>query len=290
MDTPEIFQLYPPVEDPGVPVHFPLKGLYLRHDLRAYAAQTGEPFVYSSYVASADGRIAVPHASKPGLTVPAAIANDRDWRLFQELAVQADVILTSGRYLRDYADGRAQEILRVYDDPAFADLKAWRLARGLAAYPALAVISASLDFPVSRALTSEGREVVVITTAQADPTRKQTLAAQTGRVLIAGEQRVEGASLVAQLAARGYRTICNATGPKVLHMLLADRALHRLYLTCAHRILGGQPFSSIVEGPLLSPPVDLRLAALYLDLHALGGAGQMFTVYELSPPENAARG
>jgi len=65
-----------------------------------------------------DGRIAVPHPTRPGLTVPETIANDRDWRLFQELAAQADLIISSGRYLRDWADGRAQEILRV-DDPKF---------------------------------------------------------------------------------------------------------------------------------------------------------------------------
>ena len=39
------------------------------------------------------------------------------------------LVITTGRYLRDYAAGKAQEILRVYDDPRFADLKAWRAAQ-----------------------------------------------------------------------------------------------------------------------------------------------------------------
>ena len=43
---------------------------------------------------------------------------------------------------RASSDGRAQEILRIYDDPAFADLKQWRLDQGLPLYPTLAVISA----------------------------------------------------------------------------------------------------------------------------------------------------
>jgi len=43
--------------------------------------------------------------------VPRAIANERDWRLFQELSAQADIFLTSGRYLREWAKGQAQEIL-----------------------------------------------------------------------------------------------------------------------------------------------------------------------------------
>ena len=50
-----------------------------------------------------------------GMTVPKATSNERDWRLFQELAVQADIIISSGRYLRDYAEGQTQEILSVYD-------------------------------------------------------------------------------------------------------------------------------------------------------------------------------
>ena len=123
--TDPVLRLYP---QPSGEV--PLKGLYLDHDLRAAASREDKAYVYSNYVTSLDGRIAVPHPSKPGLVVPENLANARDWRLFQELAVQADVLITSGRYLRDYADGRAQEILSVYDDPQFADLVSWRTQRG----------------------------------------------------------------------------------------------------------------------------------------------------------------
>ena len=90
-----------------------LIGTYLDHDLRATAPDGALPFVYANFVASLDGRIAVPHPEREGLVVPESIANDRDWRLFQELAAQADLLISSGRYLRDWADGRAQEIIRV---------------------------------------------------------------------------------------------------------------------------------------------------------------------------------
>ena len=79
--------------------------------------------------------------------VPKDTANERDWRLFQELAAQADLIISSGRYLRDWADGRAQEILQT-DDPRFADLRQWRQDRGLSPQPDIAIISGSLNFPV----------------------------------------------------------------------------------------------------------------------------------------------
>ncbi len=121
----KILQLYPaPAQDR------PLAGTYLAHQLRQYSRKTGQAFVYGNFVTSLDGRIAIPHPTRPGLMVPKNTANDRDWRLYQELAAQADLIISSGRYLRDWADGRAQEILRV-DDPEFADLKAWRLDQGL---------------------------------------------------------------------------------------------------------------------------------------------------------------
>jgi len=257
----------------------PLKGLYLSHNLRENKRDLGESFVYSNYVTSLDGRIAVPHPTKTGMVVPDQITNPRDWRLFQELAVQADILITSGRYLRDYAEGRAQEILRVYDDPQFADLKDWRTERGLSPQPDLAVISGSLDFPVPPALIQGDRNIVVITTSRADPVRIKALERQTGKVIITGEGSVNGYSLVESLLEMGYRIIYNTTGPKVLHLLLAAGVLDRLYLSFVTRMLGGSPFSSIVEGELLDPPADFSLNTIYLDLHALDGLGQILTSY-----------
>ena len=258
-----------------------LAGLYLAHDLRRLASKDARAFVYSNYVTSLDGRIGVPHPSRSGMVVPQNVANARDWRLFQELAVQADVLLTSGRYLRDYADGRAQEILTVYDEPRFADLVDWRAARGLSPQPDMAVISGSLDFPVPEALTRGGRRVSVVTGQDADPERIKRIQDQAGEVLFAGEDRITGQALVEVLAKEGYRIICNTTGPKVLHLLLAAGVLQRLYLTTTSRILGGSPFSSIVEGELLQPSVDLRLNTLYFDPHGLDGLGQLFSSYDI---------
>lgn len=274
MDSP-VLQLYPlPAQE------LPLQGLYLSHDLRRQRASTSGAFVYSNFVASVDGRIAVPGPSGSGLIVPEQVANPRDWRLFQELAVQADILITSGRYLRDYGQGRAQEILRVYDDPAFADLRGWRVERGLPPLPDLAVVSRSLRFPIPPALTREGRSVVVVTTRDADPGRIRRLEEQLGRVVVAGGTSVEGGPLIDALRDLGYRMVYSATGPKVLHLLLRARALDRLYLTLVSRALGGSLYSSIVEGEPLMPPADFRLSALYYDAHAPDGADQLFASYD----------
>ncbi|WP_374686770.1 RibD family protein [Promineifilum sp.] len=275
MDADTIWQLYPtPARET------PLTGLYLRHDLRQHGAALGRPFVYTNYVTSIDGRIAIPRSEGKGMTVPKDTANDRDWRLFQELAVQADVIISSGRYLRDYAEGQAQEILRVYDDPRFADLGRWRAERGLPPYPDLALVSGSLDFSVPEFLTQSGRRVVILTHGAADRERARRLENEAGQVIVAGERDVSGRQAVEALGRLGYRTVYMATGPRVHHLLLADDVLDRLYTTVAHRLLGGQPFSSLVEGELLRPAIGMRLHALYFDPHALDGLGQQFACYE----------
>lgn len=275
MVTETIWQLYPmPAQEVD------LNGLYLGHDLRRIGEERERPFVYTNYVTSIDGRIAIPRPGGKGMMVPKDTSNDRDWRLFQELAVQADVIISSGRYLRDYAEGKAQEILRVYDEPRFEDLQRWRTERGLSAYPDLAVVSGSLDFPIPPFLTQSGRRVIVITNGAADASRRRKLEDEAGQVITAGEEDVSGRQAIDALGDLGYRTIYMATGPRVHHLLLADGMLDRLYLTVAHRLLGGQPFSSLVEGELLSPAVDMRLNAVYFDPHALGGLGQQFICYE----------
>ena len=271
MPNNEILQLYP------TSASVALEGLYLAHDLRSAAA--GRTLVYANFVASLDGRIAIADPVKGGMKVPAKVANDRDWRIFQELAIQADLIITTGRYLRDYAAGKAQEILRVYDDARFADLQAWRAARCLSPQPDLAVVSSSLDFPVPDALAHGGRRVVVVTDRRADPARVHTLETQVGQVFVAGEERVQGRSFVEQMAGAGYRLVYSAAGPKIAHMLLADGVLDRLYLTQVSRLLGGAPVSSIVEGPLLEPPVDLPLRHLYYDASGVEGVGQLFGCY-----------
>lgn len=269
-----VTQLYP------LPaVERPLEGLYLSHNLRQHSEANDQAFVYSNFVTSIDGRIAIPHPSRPGLMVPNNIANVRDWRLFQELAAQADMIISSGRYLRDWTDGRAQEILKV-DDPCFADLREWRQSQGLSPQPDIAIISDSLHFPVPDVLSSGGRKVVVFTSANPNAERVVEIESKGAQVIIAGEERVEGAMLVQRMSDLGYRTVYSAAGPKVLHLLLSGRVLNRLYVTHANRLLGGQPFSSIVEGALLESAVDLQINSVYLDPHALDGLGQLFVSYD----------
>jgi riboflavin biosynthesis pyrimidine reductase len=271
----EILQLLPqPTESHD------LEGLYLKQDLRQYATASGEAFVYANFVVSLDGRIAIPHPSGEGLMVPKSVANERDWRLFQELAAQADLIISSGRYLRDWADGRAQEILQT-DDPRFADLREWRQAHGLKPQPDIAIISGSLNFPIPDVLTENGRNAIIFTTANPDPARVREIEAKAGQVVVVGENSVDGKRLVQAMTELGYQTVYSAAGPRIMHLLLEGGVLNRLYLTHANRLLGGNPFSSIVEGSLLETSASAKLNTLYYDAAGVDGDGQLFISYNL---------
>ncbi len=274
MNSDSVVQLFPqPTAEHA------LEGLYLDHDLRSEAGKE-RAFVFTNYVTSLDGRIAVPREDGPGTTVPDAIKNERDWRLFQELAVQADVIITSGRYLRDYEEGKAQEILQVYDNPEFADLGRWREERGLSPQPDLAVISGSLDFPIPHVLVESDRRITIFTHGRADKEKIASLREQTGTVVIAGEERVHGRQMVDSLTEMGYQTVFQSTGPKVNHVLAAEDQLDRLYVTFANRLLGGAPSVTLLEGATLKPAIDMTMRHLYYDAHGLDGLGQLFAAYD----------
>ena len=256
-----------------------LKGLYLQENLSQEVQDRSRPYIYANFIASLDGRIAVPQ--KDGdLGVPASIANGRDWRLFQELAVQSDLVISSGRYLRDYADGNAQEILQVYDDPEFRDLRDWRIQRSLRTYPDLAIVSRSLEFELPAPLLEGDRHLVVITTEDSSAERKKWLASRSITVLEAGAQQVEGEKMASRLGERGYSLVYSAAGPRIAHMLLAGGVLDRLYLTFALRMLGSMDFASILEGLGFVPPRDMSLRSLIYDPHGPGPTGQLFAAFD----------
>ena len=83
------------------------------------------------------------------------------------------------------------------------------------------------------------------------------------------------------MAKLGYNTVYSAAGPRILHLLLADGVLNRLYLTQVGRLLAGSPFSTILEGGLLDTAVNTKLYSLYHDPDALIGLGQLLFAYDI---------
>jgi len=261
----------------------PLERLYLNHNLRA-VRDPSRAFVYTNFIASLDGRIALECPRTGTAVVPGEIANPRDWRLFEELAAQADVLLTTGRYVRQLARGDAQAILPLSEERAYQDLRDWRRARGLAAQPAVVVLSASLDIPLMEPLIGRHGRVYIATGSDADAARIGAIEAQGARVIVAGEgRRVRGQALIEALRGEGLNLIYSTAGPKVLATLLSDRVLDRLYLTQVHRVLGSESYDTLVEGQRLDPPADVQLHSLYYDAPGEASPGQLFASYAVTP-------
>ena len=249
-----------------------LEGLYLSLGLHRRAQMT----VYANYIASLDGRISLPDAHG-GQGVPSALANRRDWRLYQELAAQSDIMLTSARYFRQLAKGCAQDLLPVGFAPEYADLRDWRQAEGLPVQPDVAIVSASLEIPHTVLENLRDRKILVLTTARADERRTAQLERCGVEVLTAGDKRVEGGRLRRLLAARGYRSVYMIAGPAVHATLIAAGALDYLFLTTRHLLLGGDDFSTIMQGTL-DAPVEPELVSRHLD----GEGKQEFSCFRFS--------
>jgi riboflavin biosynthesis pyrimidine reductase len=262
-ESRSLLRLYP---EPGAA---PLRGLYLDPGWRAAVAPGPEGcFVYANFVASLDGRIAIaPDGGR--LQVPDAIANPRDWRLYLELAAQSDVLLVSGRYVRELAAGTAQAGFALGGD-APSDLLEFRAALGLAPRPAIAVLSAALDLPPEP-----------LAAARAPAARRRALEAAGCELLVAGRQRVEAPRALAALAELGLRHAYASAGPEVLRTLVAAGRLDRLYLTTVLRLLGGARIATLLGGEALQSPPEFRLREAYLDQAGEGaGPPQLMQVFD----------
>jgi riboflavin biosynthesis pyrimidine reductase len=276
-----VLRLYPPPQQ-----KLPLHGLYL--DLRLHRrAEAGQVFVYANFIASLDGRISLPDAGGEQ-AVPTALANRRDWRLYQELAAQADIMLTSARYFRQLAKGRAQDLLPIGHGAEYADLADWRRAEGLQPQPDVAILSRSLDIPVAALHGLRDRRILVLTGRDAAPEEMARLSAEGIRVIRCGEKQVGGAELRRLLVAGGYRSAYMIAGPEV-HRSLHGGGLDMLFLSQRHCLLGGDDFRSIMQGRL-DRPVEMQLSSLYLDetTYLKQRGGQSFACYEIMPQENGA--
>jgi len=273
MRSSPLLQLYPPCQEnrPTVP------GLYLAHRLNQRGG-SGHPFVYSNYVLSLDGRIALEYPHSGHLGIPPPITSDTDWRLYQELAAQADVLLTSGRYIRELAAGEAQSRPPVGDD--FPDLIEWRQQQGMETQPVLVILSRTLDLLLDEVLPLLKRTVFVATGAKADKGKLAAVADTGVSVLLLGENdEVDGCQLVRELGEIGYRSIYAIAGPGLLDTLLRAGMVDRLYLTQVHTLLGGKRYATLLEKAVLEPEARFELEALYFEQGNKIKQAQFFAVY-----------
>lgn len=240
----------------------PLEGAHLGADIRG----RGPAYVYTGFVASLDGRVALGDAWGP----PDGVRNDRDWRMLLELAMQADAVLLSGTSVQRLSNG-------FFGDPeerGFADLVTWRREHGLTDKPAAVVMSRRGRFDPA-ALAAVGDRVVLAVGAPLPDDLARIYAEVGVEVVTAGDDGlVDPQRMVAGLAERGIRYVCSVAGPRVLHDLVP--VLDAVFLTIVARFVAGEDFTSLVEGSVIDPAPGFRIQSAWLDRDGPDGADQLF--------------
>jgi riboflavin-specific deaminase-like protein len=222
-----------------------------------WAFPPGRPFTYVNMIASVDGRAAVDGRSD-------ALGDDADLEMLLELRTLADAVLIGSGTLR------AEGYDRLVRAPARRER---RRAAGLAEDPLAVVISRRLDLPWEAGLFAAPEQPVVLYSRR-DAPEPPPVAAPVEVVRL---DDPTPAAVLADLHARGVRTVLCEGGPTLNRMLLEAEAVDELFLTVAPLIAGGDEEPAIVAGAPLDVPARLALRSV------LRHADELFLRYALAP-------
>lgn len=230
----EIVELYPQLR-----VLESIEGIYLSEPI-----PHNQNFVYTNFLSSLDGRIAIRKAQQSYL--PEQLTNAHDFRLFLELQAHADCIVTHGAYLRARAHQTLGDILHI--GKHHKDLLTWRQQQQRASQYQVIICSNSLEFPQPADL--EKRQVIIATSNNSSPAKRQHWKQMGYSVVVCGKDWVESDLLCQHLSQLNLKRVFLCTGPKMLTDMLARKQLDRLYLTISHQLIGHQQFHTLMEGKL----------------------------------------
>ncbi|MFG2089698.1 MULTISPECIES: pyrimidine reductase family protein [unclassified Spirillospora] len=227
-------------------------------DLRErYAYPPEGLWLRANMVASLDG--AAQRDERSG-----GLGNPADRHLFLLLRGLADVVIVGANTVRAEGYGPVK--------PS----EGWDGVRdGRTPVPPLAIVSRTLDLDFDAPIFTEAKaRTIVLATATADPARLEA-ARERADVILAGEDSLDFAAAVGELAARGHRRLLCEGGPGVLAQVVAAGLLDELCLTLSPLLLGGHP-TRILDGPPVPVPPELTLA------HALQDEDFLFLRYSRS--------
>jgi riboflavin-specific deaminase-like protein len=219
-------------------------------------AAEDRPFLFLNMVASADGR-----ASFEGRT--AGLGSEADTRMLTELRAVAEAVLVGTGTIRAEGYGRlvrnAERIAR-------------RRAAGMADTPTAVLISRAFDIPWDAPLfDAADQPVIVYTGARGEP---PAVAAPVEVVRL--DDPAPG-PVMADLRARGIRSLLCEGGPTLNSALLEAGVVDELFLTISPQLAGEDGAPRIVEGKGLPSPVGMTLAWV------LRHGGELYLRYALRP-------
>ncbi|MGH8912102.1 MAG: dihydrofolate reductase family protein [Acidimicrobiia bacterium] len=198
----------------------------------------GRPWLMVNMVNSIDGATAV-DGGTTGL-------NDADDQaLFHAFRSVSDVILAGASTIREEDYGPV-----ALKDPG----REARHEAGRHRQPRLAFVSRSLELdPSARVFSDADNPPLLFTVANADPTRVAQLA-DRAEVVVAGEENVDFARLLAWLGERGHEVVLCEGGPSTNGELIADDLVDEINLSTSPMVVAG-PSPRIVHSlaPVPSP-------------------------------------
>lgn len=218
-------------------------------------ADADRPWVRANMVTTVDGAVTGSTGRSHAISSPA------DKRVFGVLRSLADAVIVGA------GTARAERYTRLPARPRHARSRA---ERGQAPAPLLALISRSGNIDLDR-LDEEGHGAVVV-----HALRGHCPAEQAARIrerlgedaLVLHEEEVAPAAVLADLCARGCRSILHEGGPHLLADWLAAQALDELCLTTSPLLAGQRPEGSpagLLDGGAAVATADLTLLSLLTD-------------------------
>jgi riboflavin biosynthesis pyrimidine reductase len=241
---------------------------------RLYGGGLGfrEPCVYSNFVETLDGVVAIPEVDRSNALV--ADESDADRFVMGLLRAFADAVLVGAGTLLASPRGTWRPE-RVF--PAAADDFAV-LRRGRGDRPAVAVVSTGASLDASHPIFAEGAILLTVESAAAD--LRASLPAATEVVPVNDGDDVDLRAGLAHLRERGHALILSEAGPTVFGSLLAESLVDELFLTLSPVLAGrlrGSRRLALVEGVELLP--DVRRGGELLSVRR--GGEHVFLRYRL---------
>lgn len=228
--------------------------------------------LYTNFVSSLDGVVALPEAPASGSLISGRSAADRF--LLGLLRALADAVVVGAGTLRAEPGHLWTPVLV---DPERADAYA-----ALNIEPRLVVVTARGDLdPHVRALE---RGALVLTTDAGAAALEGRLPGAS-RLLSLGPELPDGATILEAVRAEGHRRVLTEGGPRLLASFVAAGVVDELFLTLSPVLAGrrsGDGRLSLLEGVELLPEAG-RWARL-LSVRAHGA--HLFLRYRFPPPES----
>jgi riboflavin biosynthesis pyrimidine reductase len=217
------------------------------------------PWLRMNFISSLDGA-----ATQDG--VSAGLGNADDKLVFDTLRLLTDVILVGAGTVRAEGYGGVRA------EPADA---AWRAEHGLAAQPALAIVSARLEISPSHPFFTDAVVRPIVVTHAGSPADRRAALAEVADVLVCGTDAVDLRLMRAELAARGLAQVLCEGGPHLFGALIEAGCVDELCLTLSPMLEGG-PAGRIARG---GAQTTRRMSLA----HALPAGDMLFLRYTRAP-------